>query len=189
MKSPFVLFALFLLSAKGFSQETVLPVDGSGKYTFYEVVELKNSDRATLLNNAELFLEYYVNKKYKKHIVKDTLAGSISAKSSFPVYKRGSLGKNVDGVIAYSIQIEVKDQKYRYVITDFVFREYERNRYGRFQPVSAKVKRLEQPGSAQWEAHKRTVKERMDVLVGELKLNMLKESKVQAEKVIVKEEW
>ncbi len=188
-----LLLYLFVHVQPSFSQEIELPVDESGRYTYHEVVDVKNFDSVTLLNNAENFLKGYINKKQKKTLHRDDLKGEVTAMSSFQVFKKGSLGKNVDGAIEYSLRIEVKDQKYRYTLTDFYFQEYERNRYGKFEPINGKVKPLETPSSKlndwQWNDHKKTVQEKMTVLVSQMKVDMMKIKSGDKKKVKVKEDW
>lgn len=176
-----------------YAQEEILPKDETGNYTFYEVVDAHGFSAALLLENARSFLKYYVNKKYKKRITVSEESGEVVAQSSFLVYKRGSLGRNVDGAIAYTIRIEVKEGKYRYQVNDFVFLEYQRNRYGKFEPVVGKQRPLELPYSelnkGQWEEHKKTVNEKMAVLVGEMKVAMARITDEPRQKVKVKEDW
>ena len=185
--------SLFLLLFQfSIAQDDILPKSEDGYYTFYEVVDAYSIDSTQLLHNAESFLKGYINKKQKKTLTVDKQSGSVQAKSSFRVFKKGTLGKNVDGAVEYSISIDVKDQKYRYIITDFIFQEYEKDRYGKFVPIKGKIKNLEEPVSKlnewQWDAHKRTVKEKTDELINSLKIEMLKTNQSK-KKVKVKKDW
>src|ERR1700743_2377598 len=47
-----------------------------------------------------------------------------------------SFVKHENGAMSYTLNIECKDGKYRYWLTDFVFTPYERNRYGVYVPVN-----------------------------------------------------
>ena len=177
-KTLLFLFLLFNIAFTVVSQDEILPLDGNGRYEFMEVVDARDFDSLLLLNNAEAFLKDYINKNQKKTLHRDDDEGNVTARSSFLVYKKGSLGKHVDGAIEYSLKIEVKDQRYRYTLSEFYFQEYQRDRYGKFQPVSGKVKPLESAVSKlnewQWEEHKETVDEKMMELISALKVDMLK---------------
>ncbi len=194
MKKIFTLFTLpLLLITSLYAQDDVLPRDETGSYAFYEVVHAEGVSADVLLGNARSFLKYYVNKKYRKKIAVNQASGEATAISSFLVYKRGSLGRNVDGAIEYTIRIEVKDGRYRYYIGHFVFQEYQRNRYGRFEPVSGKQRPLEQPYSdlnkGQWEDHKKTVSEKIELLVGEMKVAMAGKPEKQSKSTKVGDDW
>jgi len=193
MKNMTLLFTFSLaFQLHGISQDNIIPVDEYGRYTYYDVVEATGFDSIRLLSNAESFLKYYVNKKRRNSIKKEAGLGKITGRSSFFVFKKGSLGKNVDGSIEYSITIEVKGQKYRYTLTDFYFQEYERNRYGKFVPVKGKIIPLEQPSSKinewQWDAHRSSVNDKMEELIEELKLDMLRVSNDEKVKK-AKKDW
>ena len=50
------------------------------------------------------------------------------------VYGGISVLKHEQGEIVYQVNIEFKDQKYRFWLTAFVFTPYQRDRYGNFVP-------------------------------------------------------
>jgi len=176
MKTPivFIVLAVALFGSVSKSQD-ILPKDKSGFYTFYEVVDVPATSDMTLLTNAKKFLKKYVNRKYRKDIILSEEDKKVFAQSHFLVYKKGSFGKHVDGAIHYSISVEAKENKYRYIITDFVFQPYARNRYGRFEPEGPD-KPLEtsvgQLNKWQWDAHKEYTKTKIETLIEQLKGNM-----------------
>lgn len=173
------LLLIFLLSitlnGSTFKEQDILPVDENGNYTFYEIVEAPGFDSSILINNAKDFLKTYINKKYRKKIVLNKKEGAVQAESHYLVYKKGSLGKHVDGAIYYSITIEARRNKYRYIITNFKYQPYQRNRYGRFVP-DGRLKPLERSvgilSKWQWDDHKLYTKEKIETFISELKSSM-----------------
>ncbi len=131
-------------------------------------------DSTTLFGNLAAFAKKVKVKGKRSSAYKTSPAeGNISSKGSFLVYKKASLGKHVDGAIEYSLAVDVQEGRYRYTITDFIYQEYMRNRFGKFQPVTGKYRALEQEVSSlnkgQWEAHREAVDEYMQGLIVNLK--------------------
>ena len=76
----------------------------------------------------------YLKTYYAKTSVKQDNAGGIKGDGKFLVYGGLSVLKHEQGEIAYQVNIEFKDQKYRFWLTGFVFTPYQRDRYGNFVP-------------------------------------------------------
>jgi hypothetical protein len=156
------------------AQDVMLPQDETGHIVFYEVVEADSFTQEELLDNAQEFARKTLGKKKIKPVLTDT-AGSILVKdASFKVYEK-MITKRIDGIIHYIFKVEVKDGKYRYFFSDFTFQPYERNRYGKFEPVSGKYKPLEEDfkgNRKSWEDHKETVATVIQSQIEELKLTM-----------------
>ena len=53
------------------------------------------------------------------------------------------MGNSEGGEMGYTIKVEVKDGRYRYWLTDFVYRPYQRNRYGNAELMHGKDVALE----------------------------------------------
>ena len=183
----------FIVLTQVFAQDPRLPTSEDGRYTFSDVIALNGFSEFQLFRNAEKYCE---DRFGKKNIFKaDEAQGVIEAEYDFYVYKKGSLGKYVDGTIECKVSIEVKEGKYRYIITDFYFQEYERNRYGKFVPTKGKGRALETPSSklnaGQWEAHKKKTLERIEALIPELQLNMqfIPSEKKEQKKTKIEENW
>jgi len=78
---------------------------------------------------------YFIKTTYPKaKSGPDVTAGNFHANDKFLVYSMATFVKHESGEIAYTLNIECKDSKYRYWLTDFVFTPYEKNRYGVFVP-------------------------------------------------------
>ena len=75
-----------------------------------------------------------MNDFYPKEKSLQLSSAGVSVKDKFLTYT--SLVKHENGEMTYALNIECKDGKYRYWITDFVFTPYEKNRYGMFTAVN-----------------------------------------------------
>lgn len=126
-----LIFGICLLIAQiTNAQKSLLSLDEHNKYIYYQVVDLPAVSADSLHKNVIYFTETAYPKT--KSIVTSNNGAII--KDKFLTYT--SLVKHENGEMAYSLNIECKDGKYRYWITDFVFTPYERNRYGVFVPTN-----------------------------------------------------
>ncbi|MCK5469819.1 MAG: DUF4468 domain-containing protein [Cyclobacteriaceae bacterium] len=176
------------------TQDTQFPIDDLGKYTITEVVELHGIDKDKLFLNGEKFMKKVKvlnsKKKYYK-IEKDNY--TITNKGSFYVYRIGSVKKGIGGAVEYDIDLEIKDGKYRYTITNFIFNEYQRNRYGKYEPVKGKFIPLEMEVSSinkkEWEKHKQVVFEKSLELIQNLYSEMIYAEEKKNKKVKKDDNW
>ena len=114
------------------AQKSLLSMDENNKYIYYQVVDMPGIKADSLDKNMALFMnEFYPKEKS----LKITSSGA-SVKDKFLTYT--SLVKHENGEMAYAFNIECKDGKYRYWVTNFVFTPYEKDRYGMFVPVNGK---------------------------------------------------
>ncbi len=207
---------LHILCFNLFAQQANLPKDETGKITFYEVVKLDSVKKELLLNNAFQYLaglhlpELNATSKKKKNYKKinkkiaglpieiDSAVGKVQSRYAFKVYK-GQYAKHADGEISYDITLEVKEGRYRYIFTNFIFQPYALNRYGKYTAVSGIYKPLEgsaYEGNKDWNKHKLTTVEKISGLIGSLKLKMLEKplkdnqpKKDQKSVVVDKVDW
>ena len=109
---------------------------GHSQTMFYEVVSLDSTyDVSLLKENALSVLEELIGvKKTKKSKELDPRIAEIESgyktTNSFFVYKF----KHPEFKISYTINIEAKEGRFRYILEDFKAEKYERNRYGRYVP-------------------------------------------------------
>ena len=122
----FILFAKFSLA-----QQELLSFDEHNKYIFYQVDETPGLSADTLHNRAVYFLKT-VFPRFKLKAATNNLA--LSGDGSFLTYSGVSVLKHENGEVKYVLNIEFKDQKYRFWLTGFTFTPYERDRYGNFVP-------------------------------------------------------
>ncbi len=188
-----ILFNLFVFNPL---QQLPFPVDERGKYTFQEVIELHGLDKNALFENGRAFLEKLrVMNSKKKHLTIDDENLTLNTKASFFVYQYGSVNKAIDGAVEYDVTLEIKDGRYRYTITNFIFNEYKRNRYGKFEPVNGKYTPLEMEVSnlnkKGWENHRQVVYDKSQELIQNLHNNMIyrEEKAPKAKKIKNQEDW
>jgi hypothetical protein len=159
------------------SQESILPKNEDGIIYFEEEIKIDNIGKEALYNNA---LKYVAtvkkeNKKKSDIVVKHDNK-EIEKKGSFLVYTQGLITPQVHGEISYNVRIQVFDEGYKYTFTNFVFNYYQRNRYGRYAPVSGKTKPLEDEKFAGmqkiWAEHKQHTKQYVENQIVQLKNKM-----------------
>jgi hypothetical protein len=129
MKKIAVLVISLMIAGMANAQKSLLSLDEHNKYIYYQVVDLPGISADSLYKNAV----YFIKSVYPK--TKSTQSNnSINIRDKFLTYT--SFVKHENGEMAYTLNIECKDAKYRYWLTDFVFTPYERNRYGVYVPVN-----------------------------------------------------
>jgi hypothetical protein len=185
-----MLILLLFLSASAFAQ-VELPKDDKGKITFEEIISSDSLPSSLLLKNAKA----WVMKNYaqtEKSIRTDS--NSVSAKGVFLVYTKGAISKEIHGAIRYTVKIEVKNNKYKYRFSDFVFEYYKINRNYQYLPTGQE-KPLEEEKFAgwqsAWENHKKETYNRIASQIKSLKSDMGKKEKIEQKKEPLgkKEEW
>jgi len=130
MKKILLLVAGLAISGMVSAQKSLLSIDENNKYIYYQVVDRPGVSADSLHKNAALFM----NDFYPKEKSLQLSSAGVSVKDKFLTYT--SLVKHENGEMTYALNIECKDGKYRYWITDFVFTPYEKNRYGMFTAVN-----------------------------------------------------
>jgi len=126
--------------------------DESNKIVFMEVVEVDSIKKEELFGNAAYWLAEY-KKKVKNKITsfeKDSISSKMNADFRFMVYSQSGVLTKISGAITYSLSIEMKDNRYRYIFTDFVFHYYKQNR--NYEYVETGVKKpLEETKASGWQ--------------------------------------
>jgi len=172
-----------------------LPLNELGQITYSEVVQVEEAGKELLLANTFNYLLSLVDnhKKLKKgpYINEDStevyLPLTYTVYRDFPVH-------SPHGLIKYEFTVEVKDGRYRYMATNFVFHYLERNRYGRFVEVKGKSKPLEEPfykGSQKlWDRHKQQTGEKIRTLAERLHADMFLPLEGPKEEIVkINEDW
>ena len=92
------------------------------------------------------------------------------------MYRFGSVKQAIDGAVEYDITLEFKDNKYRYTITNFRYNQYEKNRYGKYEPISGKYMPLETEVTSlnkkTWDKYKEVVYSKTQELIVNLSSEM-----------------
>jgi hypothetical protein len=156
MKSLISSFFLLLITLFSFAQDKPLPFDERGKLIYYEVVESAKAPKDSLISRAKAFLKADA-KKFKLSTVKgDTL---IEAKGKILISKSALGLARPMGDLDYNFYVEVRDGRYRFWLTDFIFIPYMRDRYGNFVPSTTIGTPLEREQSklrsAEWQSYQK----------------------------------
>lgn len=132
--------AVLLFARASYAQKELLSFDENNKYIYYQVADVPALPKDTLLARASYFLKSDYSKMKLSYTADPNL---LNGRGKFLVYGGGGLLKHEHGGISYTLNIECKDQKYRYWLTGFVFTPYQRDRYGNFVPEPGKEIPLE----------------------------------------------
>jgi len=134
----FVLFA-----GVAFAQKDSLAFDENNKYIYYQVVQQPGLSTDSLLNRVKYF-SYKASPSAEIYSIGMIVIGKEGSTDSiyrmrflghFLVSKKSLATSHEDGVIKFSMSVEVKGGKYRYWLTDFVFNPYQRDRYNNYVSV------------------------------------------------------
>ena len=169
---------LFSASLSAYAQDISFPINEIGKYEFNEVVELNKLDKDKLFLNGQKFMEKIKILHSKKKFYKEEKENyTIKNRGSFYVYRLGSIKKRIGGAVEYDLTLEIKDEKYRYTLTNFIFNEYQKNRYGKYEPIKGKYTPLEAQASSlnkkEWDKQRQVVFDKSQELIQNLYSNMI----------------
>jgi hypothetical protein len=114
------------------AQKDSLQVDEGNNYVYYQVTDKPGLSADTLYIRAWNFATAF-NTANKPAKGKD--ARTLNTSGKFIVYSGTSLVRKESGEISYTINIQTKDQRYRYRISNFVFTPYQRDRFGNMIPI------------------------------------------------------
>jgi len=133
MKKILIFICCIALFETASAQKDSLAFDEHGKYIYYKVVANKGDANVLMVRGLDFFSMPY-NRDEFKITAKDANTHTFEVKGFFVVSKASSLAKHDDGKIAYTFNVETKDQKYRYWVTGFVFTPYYKDRYDNIVP-------------------------------------------------------
>ncbi|WP_040625828.1 DUF4468 domain-containing protein [Mucilaginibacter paludis] len=133
MNKLIVLFFCLALSKAAMAQKDSLALDEHGKYIYYKIVSMNKYTADTLYQRSLRFFKNIADKKSLKITSADPGNMGLAGTGFFTVYKT-AITKHPDGQIAYQLKLEVKDAKYRYWLTNFVYTPYFRDRYNNYVP-------------------------------------------------------
>ncbi|GGH00507.1 DUF4468 domain-containing protein [Mucilaginibacter phyllosphaerae] len=132
MKKIFFSLLGVLCAHIAWAQKDSLAFDEGNNYIYYRVIDKPALSADTLYNRAWNFAVKF-NPAVKPG--KGKADNTLNTSSKLIVYSGISLVRKEGGEIAYTINIQTKDQKYRYRISNFIFTPYQRNRFGNMVPV------------------------------------------------------
>jgi hypothetical protein len=136
MKNLLLALVGILYSGIVFAQKDSLSFDERDKYIYYKLVDQPGSNVDTLYNRGLYFLTAAYPKKTLELSKSDKDNHALTAAGNYMISKKGLVGSSEGGLLTYVLKIEVKDSKYRYWLTDFVYHPYQRNRYGASEAVA-----------------------------------------------------
>lgn len=137
----FLFLLLLLVSIHGKAQAPKagddLPKDERGKYLYYEIVEKSPAAADSLMTRALAFLQL------NKLTGTQQKANGVNASGKLVINKTAFVLSHPSGEVKYNFTFEIKEGKYRFWLTDFIFIPYKRDRYGDFVPSTTKGTALE----------------------------------------------
>ncbi len=193
MKKIVFISCIFILNAFT-SQKQALLKDETGRYTIKDIVEVAGTNKKELFDAGKEFMrKIKVANQRKGHLMENAEKMILTNKGSFSVHKPGSLKKHADGAVLYDIRLEFKDGIYRCIITNFQFKEYRRNRYGKYEPVKGKLIPLETTLSSlnksTWDNYRKTVLAKSTALLENLKRKITDKRTGEPGNVTINENW
>jgi len=174
------------------AQTEALAIDEQGKYIVYELVAAKGISKDQLKERAITFFKIERKDLKLKSNTGDT---TFSAAGKLIINKTVLVMSHPSGEVVYHFQSEVKNEKFRFWLTDFSFVPYQRDRYGNFVATTNKGTPLENnPGKlneAQWKEYRSQTATYAIQFSKEFKNYMLNtQAKTQsAVKKVVSKEW
>ncbi|RZK80007.1 MAG: DUF4468 domain-containing protein [Pedobacter sp.] len=159
-----------MLSGACVAQDKPLSLDERGKLIYYEVVEVKTTPKDSLFSRAAAF----VNRENKKLKLISASADTALEASGKMMISKNALGMSrPSGEVSYNFYAQIKQGKYRFWLTDFVFVPYMRDRYGNFVPSTPKGNSLDSdPGklsAGDWASYKKMTARESKVLADQFK--------------------
>jgi len=162
---------------------------------FANVVVADSLSKEFLFHNARRWVDRLQASSEKVVLSQnDSILGKIEAESSYLVYtQQAGILKKLSGRVSYKISIEVKDNKYRYHFSDFMFHYYKQDRYYNMVETG-KVKSLNEQSASGWQklwdSHRSTTQNKMKEYSKQLEIKMIEKPEIASEKIAAKKvEW
>jgi hypothetical protein len=186
-----ILFFSFIIN-NGFAQTGVPAKDTikTNKVNYSEIVKVDSTNRFDLYKKAS---KWVAQNKFEV-IEEDPLGGKILAKTNFIVYSEKGVLAKPNGDFTYDIIIDLKEGKYRYSFTNFIFRRYKQDRQDLLKYIPEKSRKpiedTKAPGwKKQWSRDKLQVNNRVNEHIASLREAMKYIAPKPIEAPKPKEEW
>lgn len=116
---------MLIISIGTYAQK--VPVDpDTGKITYKKVVEVEGTQQK-LFNRCIMWINTEYKDPTRVTSIRDNVSGKIKGKHQFRIYYSDDDGiKRDGGLVMYDFVIELKDNRYRYTLTDFVLKKASR---------------------------------------------------------------
>jgi hypothetical protein len=184
----FLLLVLTTYCMPVFAQEATaqedMPLDERGRYIYYEVVEGKQVPADSLRARAIAFLN--IKKLSPVSLTKD----GLTAAGKFLISKTAFVLTRPSGEVQYQFAFEIKEDKYRFWLTDFVFIPYKRDRYANYVPANVKGTPLEaSPGklnAGEWASYLSAASQQAGSFAAAFKASLSQSVKIKTEPKVKK---
>jgi hypothetical protein len=104
-----------------------LPVDDATKLITYQEVVQEEGDKESFFNRAIGWINEYYPNPVDVTKIRDPQTGKIEGLHRFKIKNIDAEGNQTDaGVIQYEFTLDFKEGRYRYIMTNFVFRQASR---------------------------------------------------------------
>jgi hypothetical protein len=181
MERYFVMNLLLLTGYFSFSQNIThapdMPIDQDSKLIMYRDVVNQEGNKDVLYDRGAGWFSSYYKSPSSVLKIQDKVNGKIEGTGRFFISYVDDQGTKRDGgIIQYTIRLELKDNKYRYTLTDFNLKAASRF------PLEKWLNKSDPAYNPQWDSYLYQVDTTMTSLVKNLKEGM-------KPKVIKKDEW
>ena len=183
--------AILFLFSQNVAAQIIYPKDENGKITYLGVVKIDSTTKDSLFNG----ITKWVKRNYSKYntVVVDSVNYTIKTPGHFLVYINPGVLKEIHGEIFYDLNIEVKENRYRYVFTNFKFEYYKQDRADYKYKPTKKFKPLEDetfPGwGVAWQKHKANTDAHVKKMIGSLYYFLtIKEAKEKELNTVIKKD-
>jgi len=170
------LFPLFSLAQESIGTPN-MPLDADSQKIMYREVVVQEANKDDLFNRGiSWFNLYYVNPESVLNI-RDRVNGNIEGMGRLRLYytEKDNIRQDA-GMVLYSIRIELKDNKYRYTLTDFNLKQASKS------PIEKWLNKKDPAYNPRWDDYLYQIDTTMTGLVKSMKKGM--------EPVVVKkDEW
>jgi hypothetical protein len=181
MKRYFAFIILLLAGYFSFGQTNTpapqMPVDPDSKLILYREVVNQEGIKDILYDRGASWFSSFYKSPSSVLKIQDKVNGKIEGAGRFAISYIDDQGNKRDGgIIVYTIKLELKDNKYRYTLTDFNLKAASR------YPLEKWLNKNDPGYNPQWDSYLYQVDTTMQSLVRNLKEGM-------KPKVIKKDEW
>ena len=181
MKKISILILLLSIARFGFCQTdnagTQLPVDADSKLIMYREVVNEEGGKDILYDRGASWFSAFYKSPTSVLKIQDKVNGKLEGSGRFLIYYTDDKDNvRQAGIIVYGIRLELKEDKYRYTLTDFNLKGTSR------YPIEKWLNKNDPAYNPNWDSYLYQIDTTMQVLVKSLKEGM-------KPKVIKKDEW
>lgn len=169
------LILLFFLTFKSFAQEITFPVDSTTNRVSYTNVVQINKSQNELYDNAMSWVSNYYKSSKSVIDMADKDLGKIVLKPVLRQIWNMTFSVNELGYWNYKVTILVKDNKYKYIVTDFYHKGAQAKSLG-FLEDQPELSSLSNPNKKMYAYMIQNLSEEMEMLISSLEKTMLQKS-------------